>query len=137
MEPMASEGRNDDPRKLREMLVRAAALASEHSLHSTVVGLAAPEGDLLFPELVDYLESALRVDDAIFRMTRERTVLVLADVGRAAAADVVERLLSDFRARYPMAIPLEVRCGYFELAPDERDASVKRILPAVFNGLPN
>jgi hypothetical protein len=77
------------------------------------------------------------VDDAIFRMTRERTVLVLADVGRAAAADVVERLLSDFRARYPMAIPLEVRCGYFELAPDERDASVKRILPAVFNGLPN
>ncbi len=70
---------NDDPRKLREMLGKAVDLASDHALHCVVVGLAGREGDLLFPEVVDFVESALRVDDTVFRMTRDRAVMVLAD----------------------------------------------------------
>ena len=133
MEPMGLSGRNDDPRKLREMLGKAAGLANEHSLHSTVVGLAADEGDRLFPELVDYIESALRMDDAIFRMTRERAVLLLADVGHEGAKEIVERLVSGFRGRFASVRDPEVRFSFFEVKPDEVDVSVKRILPALFN----
>ena len=90
---MENEGsRNDDPRKLREMLVRAQGLASEHDLPSVVVGLAGEEGDLVVSEVMDFLESQLRVDDSIFRMTRERAVLLLADVDVDRARDIVERL---------------------------------------------
>jgi hypothetical protein len=132
MEPMAVGGRNDDPRKLREMLVRAANLAHDHEVRSTVVGLAAPEGDLLFPELVDFVESALRMDDSIFRMTRERAVLVLADVTRPAAQEIVERLLTDFRERYANLRDPEIHFGYFEVAPNGGEISVKRVLPTLF-----
>ena len=62
--------RNDDPRKLTRMIARVSDLAESHSVSSVVVGIAAPEGDLLFPEYLNYLESALRVEDQIFRMTR-------------------------------------------------------------------
>lgn len=133
MNPMVLGGRNDDPRKLREMLDKAAGLAHEHALHSTIVGLAADEGDLLFPELVDYVESALRMDDAIFRMTRERAVLVLADVGHEGAQEIVERLVSGFRSRFARVRDPEVRFSFFEVKPDEVDVSVKRVLPALFN----
>ena len=84
MGEMAIDGRNHDPLRLRELLGRAENLAARHALSSVVVGMAGLEGDLIFPEIVDYVESALRVDDAIFRLTRERAVLVLADVDRAA-----------------------------------------------------
>ena len=63
MDQMAIDGRNHDPLRLRELLSRAESLASQHALSSVVVGMAGPEGDLIFPEVVDYLESALRVDD--------------------------------------------------------------------------
>ena len=91
--------KNDDPRKLRELLGKAALLASDHSLSSVVVGIAAAEGELVFPDVVDFVESALRVDDAIFRMTRDRAVLFLADVSRSNAEAIVDRLLADFRAK--------------------------------------
>jgi len=71
---------NDDPRKLSAMIARVSELAETHAVSSVVVGVAAEEGDLLFPDYLAYLESALRVEDQIFRMTRERAVLYLADV---------------------------------------------------------
>ena len=66
MSEMAAGGSQyDDPRKLRELLDKAASLASDHALTSVVVGLGGREGDLMFPELVDFVESALRVDDGV------------------------------------------------------------------------
>jgi len=123
---------NDDPLKLREMLTRAASLASDHEVHSTVVGLAAPEGDLGFPELVDYFESSLRVDDSIFRMTPERAVLLLADVQRDAARDIVARLIHNYRNQFSVVEEPEIRFGYYEVAPDVEEVSVKSVLPSLF-----
>jgi len=124
--------RYDDPRKLRAMLDRAASLACDHSLKCVVVGLAAAEGDLIFPELVSFIESALRVDDAIFRMTRERAVLVLADADRARAQEIVERLVGDFRERFPSAQEPSLSLGYYEVTHTTRSVTAKEILPAVF-----
>ena len=124
--------RSDDPRKLRDLLGKAAGLASDYSLHSVVVGIAGREGDLLFPEIIDFIESMLRVDDAIFRMTRERAVLVLADVDRARAEEIVERLMNGFRERFSIAIDPDIDFGFFEVTPDERDVTVKHVLLALF-----
>jgi len=133
MGQMAIDGsRSDDPRRLRELLTKAASLASDHSLHSVVVGIAGREGDLLFPEVIDFFESVLRVDDAIFRMTRERALLVLADVDRERAGEIVERLLGGFRERFSPAVDPEIDFGFFEVTPEERDVSVKHVLRAVF-----
>ena len=133
MGQMAIDGsRTDDPRKLRDMLGKAASLASDYTLHSVVVGIAGREGDLLFPEIIDFFESMLRVDDSIFRMTRERAVLVLADVDRARAEEIVERLMNGFRERFATAVDPEVSFGFFEVTPDERDVTVKHVLLALF-----
>jgi len=127
-------GSSDDPRKLRDLLSRTCLLAAEQSVRSVVVGLAAGEGDLLFPELVDFVESALRVEDSIFRMTRERAVLFLADVDRGQADHVVERLLMGFRERFPSAAPPEVTLGFLEISPQDGNLTLKDVLPAVFGG---
>jgi len=133
MGQMAIDGsRSDDPRKLRDLLGKAESLASDYSLHSVVVGIAGREGDLLFPEIIDFIESMLRVDDAIFRMTRERAVLVLADVDRSRAEEIVERLMNGFRERFAMAVDPEVSLGFFEVTPEERDVTVKHVLLALF-----
>jgi hypothetical protein len=133
MGEMAIDGsQSDDPRKLRDLLGKAASLASVYSLHSVVVGIAGREDDLLFPEIVDFFESMLRVDDSIFRMTRERAVLVLADVDRARAEEIVERLMNGFRERFAPAVDPEIDLGFFEVTPDERDVSVKHVLLALF-----
>jgi hypothetical protein len=133
MGQMAIDGsRSDDPRKLRDMLGKAASLASDYSLRSVVVGVAGREGDLLFPEIIDFFESMLRVDDSIFRMTRERAVLVLADVDRARAEEIVERLMNGFRERFSTAVDPEISLGFFEVSPDERDVTVKHVLLALF-----
>ena len=133
MGQMAIDGsRSDDPRKLRDMLDKAASLASEYSLRSVVVGVAGREGDLLFPEIIDFFESMLRVDDSIFRMTRERAVLVLADVDRVKAEEIVERLMNGFRERFSTAVDPEISLGFFEVSPDERDVTVKHVLLALF-----
>jgi hypothetical protein len=133
MGQMAIDGsQSDDPRKLRDMLGKAASLASEHSLRSVVVGVAGLEGDLLFPEIIDFFESMLRVDDSIFRMTRERAVLVLADVDRAKAEEIVERLMNGFRERFALAVDPEISLGFFEVTPEERDVTVKHVLLALF-----
>jgi len=124
--------RSDDPRKLRDLLDKAGSLVSEYSLPSVVVGIAGREDDLLFPEIIDFFESMLRVDDSIFRMTRERAVLLLADVDRARAEEIVARLLSGFQERFAMAVDPEVRFGFFEVTPDQQDLSVKHVLLALF-----
>jgi len=126
------DSRSDDPCKLRDMLGKAASLASEHSLRSVVVGVAGREGDLLFPEIIDFFESTLRVDDAIFRMTRERAVLMLADVDRARAEEIVERLMNGFRERFATAVDPDIGFGFFEVTPEERDVTVKHVLLALF-----
>ena len=136
MAQMALDGRNHDPLRLRELLQRAESLASQHAVSSVVVGMAGPEGDLIFPAVVDYLESALRVDDAIFRMTRERAVLVLADVDRARAQEIVARLLSGFAEQYAQVGAPEIHLGYFEVTPQHKHLTVKEVLPLVFAAAP-
>ena len=133
---IANSGGNDDPRRLREMLGKAVDLASDHALHCVVVGLAGREGDLLFPEVIDFVESALRVDDAIFRMTRERVVLFLADVDRERAGEIVDRLLHGFRERFAPTVDASVDLGYFEISPGAIGVTIKDVLPAVFTAEP-
>jgi hypothetical protein len=122
----------DDPRRLREMLSRAQALAADHEVPSVVVGFAVREGDRLFPDFVAFVESELRVEDCVFRLTRERALLFLADVGSEEARAVVERLLGGFQREFPAieSAPIEVR--YFEVSPGREELSVKQVLPAVF-----
>jgi hypothetical protein len=125
-----------DPRRLRELMERAELLFREHGLRSVVVGLAGFEGDELFPEIVDYIESALRVDDSVFRMTRERVVLLLTDVDVEKASAIVHRLLGEFRENFPSANEPSVGLGFFEIGPGVTDVSVKSVLPALFSAPP-
>jgi hypothetical protein len=121
-----------DPRRLRELMERAEMLAREHGLRSVVVGLAGFEGDAEFPEIVDYIESALRVDDSVFRLTRERVVLLLTDVDVETASGIVHRLLGEFRENFPSANEPAVGLGFFQVAPGVVDVSVKGVLPNLF-----
>jgi hypothetical protein len=123
---------SDDPRKLRELIARSLQLAADHGLPSVIVGLAGHEDDLLVPELLSYVESSLRVEDAIFHLTRERAVVFLADVGSARAHEIVERFVCEFRREFARAQHEPVRVGYFELEPRERPVFVKDVLPALF-----
>lgn len=125
----------DDPRRLRELLDRCIALAAEHQVPSVVVGMAGDEGDSLFPELVDYLASALRMEDAIFRLTRDRAVLFLADVSRGQVESILGRLRADFRDRFGSLRTPRVTLGAYEIAPGAQLA-LKEVLPAVFGHEP-
>ena len=64
VEAEMTRDRHDDPRKLTAMIARVSDLAANHAVCSVVVGVAAEEGDLFFPDYIDYLVSALRVEDA-------------------------------------------------------------------------
>ena len=122
----------DDPRRLRELLDRISDLAGEHALTSVVVGMASREGDLVFPDVVDYVTSALRVDDCIVRMTRERSVLFLTDVDRGGAEEIMVRLLHEFGERFPRAAEAAVSLAYFEVTPAAREATLKEVLLTLF-----
>jgi GGDEF domain-containing protein len=122
----------DDPRRLRELLSRAQGLATEHELSSVLVGVAGFEGDVMFPEVVNFVESALRVDDSVFRMTKERAVLLLTDVDAAGARSIVERMLDSFREHFPAAVEPSVACGYVEISADAPHATAKEVLPKLF-----
>ena len=126
----------DDPRKLRDILARTQTLATLHEVPSVVVGFASTEGNLLFPEFLAYLESELRVEDQIFRLTRERALLVLRDVDREQAATVVERLRASFEQEFPSIDPMRVEIRYFEVPPGRAELSVKTVLPIVLGGQP-
>ena len=124
---------NDDPRRLRSLLTRASELASEHSVPSVLVGLTAQRGDLHFPEFIEYLKAVLRVEDAIFRMTRERVVVHLADVDPRRTEDVLQRLIADFNQQYPSMedADFDVRC--VEVKPGVAELKVKDVLTELFN----
>jgi hypothetical protein len=128
--PTAALG--DDPRRIREHLHRSRRLALEHGLPSVVVGVAGEEGDRLAPEFLAYVESALRVEDAVFRLTRERAVLFLADVTRDQAREIMARLAREFEQRFPALASRDLGMGFFEVAPGCADLQVKDVLPAVF-----
>lgn len=130
----ASDSGIDDPRRLRDLLSRTHALGAEHEYASVVVGFAGPEGELLFPDFIAYVKSELRVEDAIFRLTRERALLFLTDVTRSGAEEIVERLITGFRNSYPMRESFEVASRYFEISPGGGPVSVKDVLPAVLGG---
>jgi hypothetical protein len=136
MSIMPPESSTDDPRRLRDVLARTRALASEHAVSSVVVGFAAEEGSLLFPDFLVFLESELRVEDQIFRLTRERALAVLRDVGIDAARSVVERLCESFEREFPTSDRLPVTIRYLEVPPGTSELSVKQVLPAVFAGAP-
>jgi hypothetical protein len=122
----------DDPLRLREMLGRAASLSTAHQLPSVVVGMAGREGDLLFPEIVAFFASSLRMDDTILRLTRERVVMMLTDVDRGAAERIVRRLLAEFRERFATLEDPPISLGFFEVAPGTSALTVKQVLPTVF-----
>ena len=136
MASLQSASRSDDPSALRGQLLKLRGLAWDYSITSVVVGMAGFEGDLLYPEIVNFVESALRVDDAVVRLTRERTVLFLADVNQTRAESIMDRILGDFRERFPAAEALAVSLGYFAVTPECRDVTVKKALPAVFAAPP-
>lgn len=132
VEAQMTRDMNDDPRKLSQMIARVSELAESHAVCSVVVGVAADEGDLLFPDYLAYLESALRVEDQIFRMTRERAVLYLSDVDAAKAAEVLVRLFGEFCDEFPTAEAPEFRQRMLEVTPGVGPLSVKSVLTSVF-----
>jgi len=124
---------HDDPRKLRDMLQKASSLAADYDLTSVIIGASGVAGDRLFAEMVDYIGSALRVDDSICRLTRERAVFLVADADRERAAEILERLMNGFRANFTPVRDPQVDLSYFEVTPDKADLSVRDVLPSLFD----
>jgi hypothetical protein len=127
-----NEPQNDDPRKLRALLNKVVSLADDHRLTSVLVGMSGPEGELIFPELIDFVGSALRIDDAIFRMTRNRAVLFLADADRKRAQEIIERIIDAFTEQFATVESPAVGISYFEVAPGMEGLTLKAILPRLF-----
>jgi len=127
---------NDDPRKLREMIQKAASLATHYDVTSVMIGAAGAPGDRLFSEMVDYIGSALRVDDAICRLTRERAVFLVADADRDRAAEIIERLMNGFRASFTPVRDPHVDLAFFEVTPSMPDLTVRDVLPTLFEPTP-
>ncbi len=122
----------NDPRHLRAMMDRASELAREHEVRSVFVGIAGREGDLLAPEFIEFVESALRVEDSVFRMLRERAVLLLTDVDRPRAEAILQRLQQDFASRFAPSVRFDVSLGFHQVDPGRGVATAKDILPALF-----
>ncbi len=132
VEAQMSREQNDDPRKLSKMIARVTDLAATHAVSSVVVGVAAEEGDLLFPDYLAYLESALRVEDQIYRMTRERAVLYLADVDATGAAEILVRIFAEFCKEVPASEAPEFEQRMLEVRPGVGELSVREVLTSVF-----
>ena len=122
----------DDPRKLSALVSRASSLASEYAVPSVLVGLVAEEGDTSFPEYIHYLQSALRVEDGIFRMTRERAVIHLADVDHDQALGILERLQAAFSDEFPALNRPNIQVQVYEAKADTEELRVKDILTRIF-----
>ena len=135
-ETSRNHGQNDDPRKLRELIQKVSDVANTYEIGSVVVGMAGAEGDVMFPEVVDFVRSAMRVDDAIFRMTRERVVLFLADADEARAQEIMDRLLMDYAERFTPLEDPRISLTYFEVTPQTRNLSVRDVLPSIFTARP-
>ena len=123
----------DDLQKLRGILGRAASLSREHALTSVMVGMAGPAGDPDFPEVVDFVESELRMEDVVFRLTRDRVVLFVADVSRADAEEIMERILVGYSERSARLDEPRLALRYFEVPAGTAQLTVKDVLPALFD----
>jgi hypothetical protein len=132
MEGTMSGAGNDDPRKLRTLVARASDLAKSHALSSVLVGLAAPEGDRDFPGFIEFLLSAIRVEDGLFRMTRERAVLHLADLDPKEAREVIDRLIEKFDQESSAVQPASIDIRIFAIKPGTEEPSVKKVLTEIF-----
>ncbi len=121
-----------DPRYLRALFDRATELAQRHGVSSVFVGIAGDESDLLAPEFIDYVESSLRVEDSVFRLLRGRAVLLLTDLDRERAVEVLERVREEFVGQFAPRDGFEVELGYFQVDPGRGVAVAKDILPAIF-----
>jgi hypothetical protein len=130
-----SETAKRDPRRLRALMDRAFALMQEHGIGSVFIGIAGPEGDLLIPEFVAFLESQLRVEDGIFVLTRERAVLLLADVDLAQAKQIVGRIRDDFANRFPTAGDLPVAIRFHAVRAGGKQPTAKSVLPRLFGAM--
>jgi len=137
MSTMPHSGTEDrsDPRHLRTLFDRANALADGHGVTSVFVGIAGREGDTLARDFIDFVEAELRVEDHIFRILRERAVLLLADIGEADATNVIERVRQDFASRFPTIEELTVGIAVQAVTPGTL-ASAKDILPGLFDAAP-
>ncbi|MAE95698.1 MAG: hypothetical protein CL910_13665 [Deltaproteobacteria bacterium] len=122
-----------DPRYLRGLFDRATDLAQSHDMTSVFVGIAGDEADLLAPEFIDYVESALRVEDSVFRLLRGRAVLLLTDVTQERAASVLGRIRDDFVSRFAPRDGFEVQLGYYQVEGAQKVALAKEILPIIFD----
>jgi hypothetical protein len=131
-ETLMANDLTDDPRKLSALISRVSSLASDYAVPSVLVGLVADVGDTTFPEYIHYLQSALRVEDGIFRMTRERAVIHLADVDREQAERVMERLAEAFSDEFPALSRLNIRTQVYEAKTDTQELRVKDILTRLF-----
>jgi hypothetical protein len=121
----------DDPRQLRVLFERAAYCSRVHKVASVFVGVAGEEGDLVARDFLDFIESELRVEDAIFRMLRERAVLLMTDIDERTARNVIARLCSEFAARFAPSAPAPSAFGYYVVAPG-KTPTVKDVLPELF-----
>jgi sulfite reductase beta subunit-like hemoprotein len=128
-----SEAAKRDPRRLRSLMDRAFLLMREHQVGSVFIGIAGPEGDLLVPEFIAFLESALRVEDGVFVLTRERAVLLLTDVNLEQAQSVVSRIRDDFGNRFPTAGDLPVSIRFHAVKTGGKQPTAKVILPKLFS----
>jgi len=97
-----------------------------------MAGLTSSPGDRCFVDFVDFLESALRVEDGIFRMTRDRVVLHLADVDEKQAMEVVQRLLNRFQEEFPQLTEATFIARYAEIRPGQEEPTIKEFLPTLF-----
>jgi GGDEF domain-containing protein len=101
-----------------------------------MIGLIGEAGDPRFPDFVDFLQSALRVEDGVFRMTRDRVVLHLADVERFRAVEILERLLARFHDEFPQMTEASFQSYYVEVRPGEGEPTIKDVLPTLFGAEP-
>lgn len=121
-----------DPRRLRELMDKTTALAEEHEVDTIVVGVAGRDGDPQIPEFMDFVESALRMEDSIFRMTRERSVLFLSDVDSDRARGIVERLLENFAEQVALPRPPAVALGFSRVPAGPRPPQLRDVLLEAF-----
>lgn len=124
--------RNDDPRKLRELVQKAANLACQYDVTSVIVGASGDAGDRLFAEMIEFVGSALRVDDDICRLTRDRVVFFIADADEELATRILERLMNGFRESFTPANDPQVDLSFFVVKPGMSDLAVRDVLPNLF-----
>ena len=113
-------------------MARVAELSQTHDVGSVIVGMSAPAGDLMIPEFVEFLRSALRVEDAIFRMTRERAIVHLADLEIAGGKSVFGRLLEEFIEEFPSVNEPEFQIAFFDVRAGVEKLQSKDVLTEIF-----